>query len=154
VPNFIEPETEAPLPGREEMWSLVMDYRSRLALEERNLREAERLQRLIIERDRQWATPLLAQPLQDLDDEQKNQIRSLAAAVGNRGDIQRESGNGECVAAYKEALDLEERIGDQALAALSALHLGHAHKDLLQDLAEAEHWYRRSLQLCDAADFL
>jgi len=37
VPAFVEPKTEAPLPGLEEEWSLVIQYRVGLAREERNL---------------------------------------------------------------------------------------------------------------------
>jgi tetratricopeptide (TPR) repeat protein len=60
------------------------------------------------------------------------------------------------VATYKEALELLERIGDQAAAAICAFNLGHAYKDLPahRDLSEAERWYRRSLELFDPGDRL
>jgi hypothetical protein len=47
VPEFVDPQTDGPLPGREEAWSLVTDYRVRLAREMRNWPEAERLQRVL-----------------------------------------------------------------------------------------------------------
>jgi tetratricopeptide (TPR) repeat protein len=156
VPAFVEPETEAPLPGREEEWSLVIDYRVRLAREERNLPEAERLQLLTVDWDRRRAAPLLDQPQEGLTAAQKNQIRCLAASLHELGEIQRKGGRAECVAAYKESLELAERIGDQAGAAICAHNLGRAYKDLpdLRDLYAAERWYRRSLELHDPGDRL
>jgi tetratricopeptide (TPR) repeat protein len=156
VPAFVEPETEAPLPGREEEWSLVMQYRVLLAREERNLPEAERLQGLLVEWARRLADPLLAQPQEGLTAAQKNQVRTLAASLHALGQIQREGGRAECVAAYKESLELAERIGDQAGAAVCALNLGHAYRNLpdLRDLSEAERWSRRSLDLRDPGDRL
>jgi tetratricopeptide (TPR) repeat protein len=144
------------LPGREEEWSLVIDYRVRLAREERNLPEAERLQLLTVDWDRRRAAPLLDQPQEGLTAAQKNQIRSLAASLHELGEIQRKGGRVECVAAYKESLELAERIGDQAGAAICAHNLGRAYKDLpdLRDLSAAERWYRRSLELHDPGDRL
>src|SRR5262249_8592082 len=84
-PCFNEAKTEAPLPGREEDWNLVMEYRVDLASEERNLSEAERLQRLLVDWDWQQAALLLAQPQEGLDDGQRNQIRSFAASVEQLG---------------------------------------------------------------------
>jgi len=156
VPAFVEPKTEAPLPGLEEEWSLVIQYRVGLAREERNLPEAERLQGLQVDLARQRAAPLLTQPREGLDSGQRNQVRTFAAAVHDIGEIQREAGRAECVASYKESLALAEQIGDQAGAAICAFNLGHAYKDLpdLRDLAEAERWYRRSLDLRDPGDRL
>jgi tetratricopeptide (TPR) repeat protein len=156
VPAFAEPKMEAPLPGREENWSVVMQYRVLLAQEERNLPEAERLQGLRVDWNRQRAAPLLAQPPEGLDAEQRNQVRTLAASVHQFGDIQRAAGRAECVASFQEALALAERIGDQAVAAICASNLGHAYQDLpdLRDLSEAERWYRRSLDLREPEDGL
>jgi tetratricopeptide (TPR) repeat protein len=133
-----------------------MEYRVRLAREERNLPEAERLQELRVDWNRRRAAPLLVQPPGGLDDRQRNQIRSLAASLHELGQIQREAGRVECVASYEESLALAERIGDKAGAAICALSLGHAYKDLpaLRDLSEAERWYRRSLDLRDPGDRL
>jgi tetratricopeptide (TPR) repeat protein len=156
VPAFVEPETEAPLPGLEEEWSLIMQYRVGLAQEERNLTEAERLQVLTVDWDRRRAAPLLARPPEELAAGQKNQVRSLAVSVELLGHIQREAGRAECVAAFMEALALKERIGNQPGAAICAFNLGHAYKNLpdLRDLSEAERWYRRSLDLLDPRDLL
>jgi tetratricopeptide (TPR) repeat protein len=156
VPAFVEPKTEAPLPGREENWSLFMEYRVGLAREERNLPEAERLQELRVDWDRRRAAPLLAQPPGGLDAGQRNQVRNLAASVHELGEIQREAGRVGCVAPYEESLALAERLGDQAVAAICAFNLGHAYEELpaLRDLSEAESWYLRSLDIRDPGDRL
>ena len=52
MPDFVDPRHRLALPGREEQWSLVTEYRVRLAQEARQWDEAERLQRLQVE----WAT--------------------------------------------------------------------------------------------------
>ena len=55
VPDFVDPATDGPLPGREEQWSLVTEYRVRLAEEARQWAEAERLQRVRVDWDRRRA---------------------------------------------------------------------------------------------------
>ncbi|MFP3940767.1 MAG: tetratricopeptide repeat protein [Thermoanaerobaculia bacterium] len=55
VPDFVDPATDGPLPGREAAWSVVTYYRVRLARENLDLREAGRLQQLRTEWDRQAA---------------------------------------------------------------------------------------------------
>ena len=49
-----------------------------------------------------------------------------------------------------------QRIGDQPEEAVIAFNLGRAYKDIpaLRDLAQAERWYRRSLELFDERDRL
>ena len=156
VPDFVDPETEGPLPGREDDWSLVTGYRVRLAREERKWDEAERLQRVGVDWTRQRAAPVLELPRATLDSSQRNTVRTLAVSLEGLGTIRRELGREDCVAAYEEALALSESIEDQAEAAICAFNLGHAYKDIsaLRDLRQAEHWYRRSLELRDKRDRL
>src|SRR5271166_1197397 len=53
TPDFVDLRTDLPLPGREDQWTLVTDYRVRLAKDdERNLDIAERLQRLSVDWNR------------------------------------------------------------------------------------------------------
>jgi tetratricopeptide (TPR) repeat protein len=56
-----------------------------------------------------------------------------------------------CVTAYEEAANLLHHIGDQAAEAVVAFNVGHAYKDIpaLRDLDQAEHWYRRSLDMTE-----
>ncbi len=149
VPDFVEPGTDGPLAGREEEWRYLNDYRVRLAREERNWAEAERLQQALVELDRRQAAPLLDRPSESLDGEEHNTVRNLAVSLEKLGHIQRERNSADCVAAYKKALNFAESIGDQPEAAICAFNLGHAYKGLaaLRDLAQADRWYRRSLEL-------
>lgn len=156
VPDFVDPENDGPLPEREEDWSLVTDYRVRLAEEERQWAEAERLQTAHVDWDRRSAAPALARPVAELKSGERNAIRTLAVSLESLGYIRWELEQTECIPAYEEALELSERIGERAVAAGCAFNLGHAFKGLpaLRDLDQAEHWYRRSLELNDERDRL
>ncbi len=155
VPDFVGAD-DLPLPGREEQWSLVTQYRVLLAREARQWAAAERLQRVQVDEMRRRAAPLLARPPEGLDAGKKNTLRNLAASLHELGEIQRELGQPECVQAYEEAADLLHRIGDEPGAAVTAFNLGHAYTELpaLRDLAAAERWYRRSLELTPEGDRL
>ncbi|MEM9294120.1 MAG: tetratricopeptide repeat protein [Acidobacteriota bacterium] len=156
VPDFVDPETEGPLQGREEQWSLVTEYRVLLAEEELRWDEAERLQSVCVDWDRRRAAPFLELPRETLDGPQRNTVRSLAVSLHELGQTRRELGREDCVEAYEEALELAESIGERAVAAICAFNLGHVYKDLpaLRDLQEVERWYRRSLDLRDERDRL
>src|SRR5262249_15684096 len=151
VPDFVDPASDGPLPGREEEWSLVTGYRVWLAREARQWAEAERLQRVCIEWDRRSASAALIAPPEALTGAQLNAIRTLAGSDEGLAHIQRELQRPECVAGYEESLAMFERIGDRVAAAICAFNLGHAYKDIptLRDLTRAEHWYRRSLDMQD-----
>jgi tetratricopeptide (TPR) repeat protein len=141
VPDFIDPATEGPLPGREEDWSLVTEYRVRLAREARQWAEAERLQRLHVEWDRARAR-----------DDDRNSQRTLAASLHELGQIQREVGQPECIDAYRQSFELFQRVGDGPGAAVVAFNLGNAYLDVRHDLTEAERWHRRGLELVPEGD--
>ena len=132
-------------------WSLVTEYRVRLAREERQWAEAERLQTVRVDWNRRRAAPALARPAGELEGEERNAIRTLAVSLGLLGYISREMGRESCVPAYEESMELNTRIGDRAGAAICAFNLGNAFKNLpaLRDLDRAEGWYRRSLELCE-----
>ena len=158
VPDFVDPATDGPLAGREEQWGLVTEYRVRLAREARQWEQAERLQRVRMDWDRRRAEAALEVPVAELDGAQRNTIRQLAVSLHEVGEIQRALGLPECVASYQESLSLSERIGEQAGAASCAFNLGHAYRGdavpALRDLAQAEQWYRRSLELTPESDRL
>jgi tetratricopeptide (TPR) repeat protein len=156
VPLFVNPASDGPLPGREEQWSLVMQYRVWLLREARQWAAAARLQGLRTDYNRQRAAPLLALPPEQLDALQRNRLRSLAVSVEMLGHLQREQSDAACVASYQESYELSLRIGDQPLAAICAFNLGHAYKDVpaLRDLAQAEYWYKRDLELTPESDRL
>ncbi len=156
VPDFVDPTTDGPLPGREDEWSLVTEYRVRLARKARDLAEAERLQRICVEWDRRRAAEALEAPAGVLDDAQRNAVRTLTASLHDLGQVQHELRRPQCLDSYQEALDLGERIGDRAMAAVCASSLGNAYALIpsLRDLAEAERWYQRALDLREAHDRL
>jgi tetratricopeptide (TPR) repeat protein len=177
VPEFVDAQTDGPLPGREEAWTLVTEYRVRLAEGMRDWPEAERLQRICVDWDRRRAERVVrslwkgadgsrSEPATFLDelkavaarlsDADRHTIRSLGVSLHELGQIQRECQQATCVAAYEEALSLDEFLGDRADAAVDAFNLGHAYKDIpsIRDLPQAERWYRRSLKLFDERDRL
>jgi len=107
---------------------------------------------------RKQAAPLLAVLPEQLDTDQRNILRTLAASLHELGQIQREQGAAACVASYQESYDLSLRIGERAGAASAAFNLGHAYMGdevpALRDLAQAEQCYRRALELTLESDRL
>jgi len=151
VPDFIDLETDGPLPGREGKWSLITEYRVLLAREARDLAKAERLQRACLEWDRKQATSSLATPPEMLDDDQRHFIQLLASSLEGLGDIQRELKQAECVELYEESLTLRERLGGRVGINTCTFNIGNAYMDIptLRDLDQAERWYQRSLEMHD-----
>jgi len=156
VPDFCGPDDE-PLPGRDEQgWGLVIDYRVRLAREERDWARAESLQRRYIEINRMNATAALAKPPAALDSLDHHRIRSLSTSLHGLGDIERERGEASCVASYEESLRLAELIGDQVGMASCANNLSVVYSSVesLRNFDKAEHWCRRDLELTPESDGL
>lgn len=150
IPDFCDPVTDGPLPGRdEEHWAMVIEDRVSLAQEERDYVKAEYLQNARVTLARQRAASALVLPPDQLDSAQKNTIRSLAASLDMLGQIQMEQGEASCVKSIEEAADLLKRIGDRAAEAVAAFNLGNAYEEIssIRDLEQAEKWYRRSLDL-------
>jgi hypothetical protein len=142
VPDFVDPATDGPLPGREDDWSLVTGYRAGMARAARQWAEAERLQSICVEWDRRRAR-----------DGDADRVRLLAASLHQLGEIQHQTGRPECVRACRESFDLLQRISERPRAAAVAYNLGNVHLDLC-DLDEAERWYRKSLDLLAEGDRL
>jgi tetratricopeptide (TPR) repeat protein len=107
------------------------------------------MQSVCVEWARKRAAAALTLPPEELDGEQHNRIRTLAASLHELADIQREMGQPECVASYNQSYELALRIHDTAGASTAAFNLGTAYKNLsaIHDLDEAENWYRQSLDL-------
>jgi tetratricopeptide (TPR) repeat protein len=154
VPDFVDPATEGPLPGKEERWSLVTSYRVRLARNARQWDQAERLQSVDVSWNRQRAAAILAKPPQAWTAREKNAVRTLAASLHELSEIQREQESATCVDGYLEAISLAELVSDSQVAAACAFNLGHAYMRLpgIRDLALAEGRYRRSLDLLARED--
>jgi len=156
VLDFVEPATDGPLPGREDEWGIITEYRARIARESYNLREAERLQRIIIEWSRKRAQAAYDLQPQQLTAEQRNDLRTLAVALHELGQVLREQHDPKCVSAYEESLALTERIGNQSGSAICTFNLGNVFKDIpaVRDLNRAEQYFRQSMDLSDKQDRL
>ncbi|MDQ2807872.1 MAG: CHAT domain-containing protein [Chloroflexota bacterium] len=157
VPDFVDPAEDGSLPGREDQWDMITQYRVDLAQKARQWVTAERLQRRRVEWDRQQAAPLLALSKAELTSVQRNTIRTLGASLLALGQILREQNSPDCVPLYEEVVYLNQHIEDRAAEAIAAFNLGHAYMEgipAIRDLAQAEHWYRRSLDLRAANDRL
>jgi Flp pilus assembly protein TadD len=157
VPDFVDPATDGPLPGREEAWGLLTDYRVRLAREGRQWKEAERLQRILAEWSRKHASQALAiPPERGLDDAQRAAILALAVSIEQLGHIQRVVGQAACVESFRESYELDLRADAQAAAGVVAYNLGIAYQTVpgIRDLEEAQRWYQLSLELSSEGDRL
>jgi tetratricopeptide (TPR) repeat protein len=154
TPDFVDPGTDRPLPGREEEWNLVTEYRVRLAQAERDLDKAERLQRLAVDWARERALAALAAAPEQRSDHQRNAIRSLAVTVHELGEIQRQNNDPSCADSYREAFGLSQSIADRAAQAICAFNLGNAYMDIaaLRDFDIAEQWLQKSLDLRPPGD--
>jgi hypothetical protein len=149
TPDFIDPATGGPLPGRGSDWSFITEYRVRLARSARDWPVATTLQNARIAWDRDQAAAALAIPADSLTDLQRNQIRNLAGSLGGLGNILLEQDNPDCLPHFLEALTLDQRIGDRQGEAQDAGALGSAYLYVprLRDLDQAEKWFKRSLSM-------
>ena len=147
VPDYCT-EDDEPVPGREDGYSLVMDYRVHLAKDqERNLDRAAALQEKRVAWDRL--------PEDDpLDDFQHNRIRTLAMSTGTLGRILFEQGSRDCVEHFEESIRHTQRIKDTVAEAIAHYNLGHAYMKIpdIRDLDAAEAAYQRALKLYAAGD--
>ena len=147
--DFTNPATGGPLPGREEEWAVITSYRVTLATEARDWPTATRLQSALTGWDRRRAGAALTQPSDQLDADGRNMIRSLAVSLQHLGKILAEQADPACQSAYREAIDLSQRIGDHDLEAMIAVTLGNAYMRVpgLRDYDEAQKWLQHSLDL-------
>lgn len=157
VPDYCT-AADDPIPGREEEYSLVTQYRVDLARHvERDLPRAAALQGKVAAWNRgQAAASLALPPDAPLDAGQRHRIRTLGVSLETLGHILMEQGSPDCVARYQEAIGHYQRIGDTAAEAVAHYNLGHAYLTLpaIRDLDAAEAAYRRSLELHDPDDAL
>jgi tetratricopeptide (TPR) repeat protein len=148
----------APIPGREDQYSLVMSYRVLLAQNhDRDLPRAAALQEKMVAWDRHRGSSALALPPDAaLDPVQRNRIRTLGVSVFALGHILSKQVNAGCVAAYEETIRHAQRIQNTAAEATAHYNLGHAYKDVpaIRNLDAAEAAYQRSLAAWAENDFL
>ena len=156
IPEFTDPATGGPRPGREEQWALLTGYRVRIARDARDWPAARQLQTPPSPGDASKPPPPSPSPAGELDDRQRNQIRSLAAALFELGQILREQDDPGCVQPYQKPWSCTSGSATGAREGTVAFNLGHAYKDIpaLRDLDQAEQWYQRDLELLDEHDTL
>lgn len=157
TPDYCTP-ADAPIPGREDQYSIVMNYRVRLAIRHgRDLPLALVLEQRLVAWNRQQAAPTLALPTDAfLDSDQRNRIRSLAVSLEALGYILREQGSPDCMVAYEQSIRCLQRIQDTAAEASAHMNLGLAYKNLsiVRNLDAAEAAFRRGLALQSLKDSL
>jgi tetratricopeptide (TPR) repeat protein len=156
TPDFTDPATGGPLPGRDDRWSLITGYRVRLAWQARDWPAATTLLNARIAWNRDRAAAALAAPPASLTPAQRNQIRTLSASLHELAQILRYQADPGCLPYYREALGLLGRIGGRQEEAELAINLGNTYKNVpeLRDLDQAEHWYQHSLRLRTDSDRL
>ncbi|HEY1347159.1 MAG TPA: tetratricopeptide repeat protein, partial [Streptosporangiaceae bacterium] len=154
TPEFTDPATGGPLPGRENQWNIVTEYRSRLAIQARDWATATTLQNTRIVWLREQAAGALAVPPASLTPVQRNQIRNLGAALIELGVTLRQQDDPGCLPLFQETLELDQRTGDRPAEAQSAFNIANAYLLLpgLRDLDQAEQWLQRSLRLYPDSD--
>jgi tetratricopeptide (TPR) repeat protein len=153
TPEFTDPATGGPRPGRDDQWNLVTGYRMRLARHARDWPAATTLQSTLIAWRRDQAAGALAAPLASLTTAQRAQIRNLGAALTQLGMNLLEQEDPGCLPHLQEAPALFQRIGDRPAEAQAAVNLGNAYLvPGLGDLDQAGHWYQRSLSLRPDSD--
>ena len=148
TPDFTDPDTGGPLPGRENQWHIVTSYRARIARQARDWPAAIALQNNQIGWLRDQATDALAVPSASLTKGQRNRIGNLGVALGELGDILLAQEDPGCLPLFQESLTLAQRTGDRPAEAREALNLGNAYLlPGLRDLDQAERWIQHSLNL-------
>ena len=117
TPDFTDPATGGPLPGREQHWGTVTHYRARLAQEARDWPAATTLLHALIAWYRDRAAAALAAPAASLTPVQRTQIRNLGATLTDLGNILLLQDDPGCLPHYQEALALDQKIGDRTAEA-------------------------------------
>jgi tetratricopeptide (TPR) repeat protein len=156
MPDLIDPLTGRPLPGREDEWYVVTNYRISLLMGQNNWHEAKELQKTAIEQSRQNIEPMLAIKPELLDYRERNAVLSHASALQHLGLIQSRLGEPDSADVIRESLAIYKAFGHTVAQAASCFTLGSVYLDVaaVRDLDQAEFWYRESLSLLPAEDKL
>jgi tetratricopeptide (TPR) repeat protein len=133
---------------------MLLSYQARLARQKRDWTRAEELLRMEVAWDRKQALSALAIDAAALDGSQRHRLYSLASSLNELGQVQLEQDQTKCAKAFREAIELDRRIGNNIGEAMSALNLGNSYLAIseLRDLDEAEYWYKYGLQILGSAN--
>jgi len=151
--EFEDPGPDPPA-GAADYWSIVTGYRVDLARDRHDWNEALRLQQLRVDRIRRRAADALSQPEGTWTPAGKHAIYTLADQVHIVAQIQRQQRSPLCLAGYKEALELGEKIGDRHRVSMYAYNVANALMEIdeIRDLPAAEQWAARSLETISGDD--
>jgi tetratricopeptide (TPR) repeat protein len=134
--------------GRERLWRTITEQGVKISRQRERLPRAERLQRLCVEWDRRQAEPALDAAHNEPDAARAGKVRTLAESLFHLSEILREEGT-PAVKVEEEAIELRERLGERQQASMWAFELGAIYTETpaVRNLAQAERWLKRSLEL-------
>jgi tetratricopeptide (TPR) repeat protein len=156
TPDYLDPVTHTPHPGRQDRYTIIMQYRVWIARQARDWPAATTLQTAATAWNRQRAEAALTRPAGQLTSRDRHLIRNLAVTLQDLAELLVEQDEPACLPAYREALDLAHRIEDTTGEANLAGNLGNAYLTVtgLRDLDQAQHWHQRGLDLTPEHDRL
>jgi tetratricopeptide (TPR) repeat protein len=134
--------------GRERLWRTITEQGVKISRLRERLPRAEQLQRLCVEWDRRQAEAQLDAAAEEGDPAGAAKVRTLAESLFHLSEILREEGT-PAVKIEEEAIALRERLGEKQQASMWAFELGAVYTETpsVRDLAQAERWLKRSLEL-------
>jgi len=146
-------EAGQPKEGRSRLWRTVVDQRIRLSVRRRGFPEALALQRGVVRWDEQQAAELESKSIEQLTSRQKALVLTLAKSLNRLGSIAR-SDSQPNIETENRAIALCEQLGDCRRAADWAYDLGVSYTEVraIRDLARAEKWLKRALDLLPDGD--
>jgi tetratricopeptide (TPR) repeat protein len=152
--DVADPNTELPIPGREDCWRIVEDLRAIAAGQAHNFSEAERIASQLVAEYSSIVAPFRSLPTSHLSHLQRLQLGTLAEALVRLGEYQSCLQKPECLAPLEEAYSIGTELGDANVQAMAAYYLGVAydHVDAVKDLDKADRWYCKSLELRGTAN--
>ncbi len=148
TPLCVERSTQKSLPGREELWRVVIGQGARLAKKNRRLVRAEKMQELCVQWDREKAKVSLEKQPDTLETEERDSYRGLADSLYHLSSILREQGT-PSIKVDEEAVALRERLGEKESASAWAYEIGESYTEVpeIRELSQAERWLKRGLDL-------
>lgn len=153
--EFVDPETDWPIPGRERGWFFINQRRVVLARQLHQFEESKRLQLIARDLAGRRAASALERQVENLGPEERDALQIYMILLNDSGELQVDLLDAECVTNFREALTLSQHLGDQYASAVAALNLGSAFLKIpeLRDFKQAEEWFRTSLELRQPDDY-
>jgi len=145
--------TGQPIEGRSRLWRTIVDQRIRLCVRRKGFTEALELQKSVVRWDEEQASDLESKPIEQLTSRQKALALMLAKSLNRLGSIARSDAQ-PATEVENRAISLCEQLGDCRRAADWAYELGVSYTEIraIRDLARAERWLKRALDLLPDGD--